>query len=195
MEQTQLRVELRTKTGKNVSRQLRRQGLIPGIVYGKGIAPVPVTLNPKELSAAIAGEGGHNNLITLACDGTINGATVIVADTYIDALRGNICHVDLHKINLTDKVRVEVRVNLVGAAVGVKEGGLLDFAMHTLEIECLPTQIPEHIDVDVTGLAIGHSLHVRDLQVPEGVKVLADPKAGVVSVLGKIREEAAPVAG
>ena len=194
MEQSELRVELRAKTGKNISRQLRRTGVIPGIVYGKGIDPVPVTVNPKELAAAIAGEGGHNALLTLVCDGSINGATVIVADTLVDCLKGNLRHVDLHKISLTDKVRVEVSLNLVGTAAGVKEGGLLDFAMHNVEIECLPHQIPEHIDVDVTELTIGHSIHVGDLQVPAGIRVLADPKAGVVSTLGKVKEEA-PAAG
>ncbi|HEY6838145.1 MAG TPA: 50S ribosomal protein L25 [Geobacteraceae bacterium] len=187
-----LNVELRTGAGKSVCRKLRAAGLVPGVVYGKGMEAVSVTVNPKELSAAIA--GGLNTLITLVGEGSVNGATVIVADGYRDPLRGTWQHVDFHKVNLTDKVRVKVSVNLVGTAAGVKEGGLLDYAMHALDVECLPNQIPEHIDVDVTALTIGHSIHVGDIQAPAGVKVLDDPRASVVSVLGRAREEAAPAA-
>ncbi len=190
MEQKELRVELRTKTGKNIARQLRAQGLIPAVVYGKGIEPVAVTLNPKELSAALSGEAGRNTILTLSGVESIAGAPVIVADSCQDSLKGTFLHVDLHKISLTDKVRVVVPINLVGTAVGVKEGGFLDFAMHTIEIECLPHQIPERLDVDVTALTIGHSIHVGDLQAAPGLRLLADAKASVVSVLGKAREEA-----
>lgn len=195
MEQRVLSVELREKTGKGICRQLRAKELVPGIVYGKGMEPVPVTVKPKELAAAIAGEGGQNHLITLKGGGTLDGSTIIVADLLREPIKGFVRHVDLHKINLADKLRVEVPINLVGTAAGVKEGGLLDFAMHTIEVECLPNQIPEHIDLDVTGLTIGHSLHVGDLQVAAGVRVLGDSRASVVSVLGRAKEEAAPVAG
>lgn len=194
MEQKVLSVEARNKTGKGICRQLRRDGLLPGIVYGKGMDPVPVTIKPKELDAATAGEGGHNNLITLKGGGSLDGNTVIVADVNRDPLKGIVRHVDLHKINLTDKIRIHVPLNLVGTAAGVKEGGLLDIAMHAIEVECLPTQIPEHIDVDVTPLTIGHSIHVGDLKLPAGIKVLDDSKTSVVSVLGKARDEEAPAA-
>jgi len=194
MEQRELAVELRSKTGKGISRQLRRKGLIPGVVYGKGMESVPVSVNPRELSAALAGEGGHNNLLTLKGGGSLNGNVVIVADLLRDPLKSNPLHVDLHKINLTEIIKVEVPINLVGTAAGVIAGGLLDFAMHSVAVECLPTQIPEHIDVDVTELTIGHSIHVKDLQLPAGVKVLEDARASVVSVLGKVMEEAAPAA-
>ncbi len=189
MERRELTVELRSKTGKGISRQLRSRGLIPGVVYGKGMEAVSVSLNPKELSAAIAGEGGHNNLLTLKGGDSLNGNVVIVADLAINPLKGNPIHVDLHKIILTEKIKVAVPVNLVGTAAGVTAGGLLDFAKHTIEVECLPTQIPEHIDVDVTELTVGHSIHVGDLKVPAGVKVLDDVKASVVSILGKTKEE------
>jgi large subunit ribosomal protein L25 len=196
MERRELTVELRSKTGKGISRRLRAQGLIPGIVYGKGMEAVPVSINPRELNAAIAGEGGHNNLLTLKGGEGLDGNVVIVADLLRDPLKRKAMHVDLHKINLTEKIKVEVPINLVGTAAGVIAGGLLDFAKHVLEVECLPTQIPEHIDVDVTELAINHSIHVGDLVIPDGVKVLEDSRAAVVSILGKALEEgqAAPVA-
>lgn len=190
MEYRELNVELRSKTGKGICRQLRMNDMVPGIVYGKGMEAVPVTVRPKDLAAAIAGEGGQNHLITLKGGGSLDGSVIIVADLLRDPVKGFLRHVDLHKVDLTVKVRVDVAVNLVGTAVGVKEGGLLDFAMHSVEVECLPNLIPEHIDADVTSLAIGHSLHVSDLQLPAGVKVLDDPKASIVSILGKAREEA-----
>lgn len=194
MEQRILNVELREKTGKNGCRQLRAQELVPGVVYGKGMEPVSVTVQPKELAAAIAGEGGRNHLITLKGGGALDGNVIIVADLLKDPIKGIVRHVDLHKLNLAEKVRVEVPINLVGTAVGVKEGGLLDFVMHTIEVECLPNQIPEHIDLDVTDLTLGHSLHVGELTAPAGVKVLGDVKASVVSVLGRAKEEVAPAA-
>jgi large subunit ribosomal protein L25 len=189
MEQRELAVELRSKVGKGISRQLRMKGLIPAVVYGKGMDAVTVSVNPRELNAALAGEGGHNNLLTLKGGESLNGNVVIVADLLRDPLKGTPLHVDLHKISLTEKIKVEVPINLVGTAQGVKDGGLLDFAMHSVAVECLPTQIPEHIDVDVAALTIGHSIHVGDLMVPAGVKVLEDSRASVVSVLGKANEE------
>lgn len=190
MQQKELAVEARDKTGKGAARQLRVKGLVPGVVYGKGINAVPVTVNPKELLSAIAGEGGQNNLITLK-GGGLDGNVVIVADILRDSLKGVPLHVDLHKINMNEKVKVQVSVSLVGTAPGVKEGGLLDVVMHSLTVECLPAQIPEHIDVDITALTLGHSIHVGDVKLPAGIKVLDDPKASIVSVLGRGKEEAA----
>jgi large subunit ribosomal protein L25 len=192
MERKELNVELRTRTGKGISRQLRRCGLIPGIVYGKGMEAVPVAVNAREMAEAISGEGGHNNLITLKGGATLDGNVVIMAEVDRDPLKGRLRHVDLHKISLTDRIKVEVPINIVGTALGVKNGGLLDFAMHSVEIECLPTEIPEHIDVDVTNVGINQAIHVGELKLPAGVKVLEDAKASVVSVLGKAKEEAAP---
>lgn len=187
-QQKALNIEVRSKTGKGISRQLRRQGLIPGVVYGKGMESVAVSLNPKELVAALA-EGGNNTLLALKGGGALDGSMAIIADTFVDPLRGTLQHVDLHRINMSEKVRVEVKLQLVGTAVGVKEGGLLDFTAHTIEVECLPAAIPEHIDVNIADLAIGQSLHVGELQIPAGLKVLSDSRASVVSVLGKAKEE------
>lgn len=191
MERRELAVEIRSKTGKGISRQLRSKGLIPAVIYGKGMDAVPVSLNPKELDEAIAGEGGYNNLLTLKGPDILNGNVVIVADLFRDPIKGWPLHVDLHKINLAEKIKVAVPVNIVGTAAGVIAGGLLDFAKHTIEVECLPTGIPEHIDVDVTELTIGHSIHVGELTAPSGVKILDDSRASVVSILGKVQEETA----
>jgi len=185
-----LNVELREKSGKGISRRLRVAGRVPAVVYGKGMEAVTVSVGTRELSEAIAGEGGRNHILTLNCAGELNGATVIVADLLQDCLKGTPRHVDLHKINLADKVKVHVKLNLVGIAAGAKAGGFVDFALHEVEVECLPVHIPDHINVDVTELGIGHSIHVSDVVAPIGSVILSDPNAAVVSILGRKSAEA-----
>jgi len=188
MEQRVLAIESRDKVGKGVSRRLRKDGKVPAVVYGKGIEPVAVSVGKRELVTAIAGEGGLNHLITLQGAGSLDGNIVIIADITFDCLRGDPTHVDLHKINLEEKVKVRVPVTLKGTAKGVKEGGMLDFLMHTISLECLPTQIPEHIEVDITNLGLGSSFHISDLSLPAGCKVLEDAKATVVNILGRAKD-------
>ena len=190
MQQTQMKIETRTSTGKGISRKLRAAGRIPGIVYGRGMEPVPVSVEQKQLQTAIAGEGGINNLITLQGGGDLDNVVVIVADIQRDSIKRTPEHVDLHRVNMNEKVRVNVPVSLVGTATGVKEGGLLDFAHHSLHIECLPGEIPEHIEINIVDLKIGHAIHVEEITFPAGVKCLENPKASVVGVLGKARDEA-----
>lgn len=189
MQQKTISIEQREKAGKGVSRKLRAVGRVPGVVYGKGIEPVAVSVDAKELAGAIVGEGGRNNLISLQGGGSLNGNTVIVADLQKAPLKGTFISVDFHKINMDEKVRVHVPVALIGTALGIKEGGMLDLIMHSLDLECLPSQIPEHVEVDVTNLAIGHAIHVGELVLSAGVKALDDPKATIVSVHGKTKEE------
>lgn len=189
-QQNVVSIQLRNKTGKGISRKLRQEGLVPAVVYGKGVDSVPVSLNPKELIAAIAA-GGANTLLTLKGGGGLDGSVAIVADTYIDPMKGALWHVDLHRVNLAEKVKVEVKLTLVGTPLGVKEGGLLDFTTHAVEVECLASEIPEQIDVDITELGLGHSIHVGELKVSAGIKVLSDAKTSIVSVLGKAKEEEA----
>jgi large subunit ribosomal protein L25 len=188
MEQRVLSIEIRENVGKGVCRRLRNKGLVPAIVYGKGIDSVAVTVEKKELMAAIAGEGGLNHLLTLKGGGSLNGALVIVADLSRDCLKREPVHVDLHRIKMEEKIKVKVPVSLTGIASGVKEGGLLDFLMHSIDVECLPAEIPEHITVDITNLGIGASLHISDIQVPAGLKIIGEPKATVVNILGKAKE-------
>ncbi|MDK9718395.1 MAG: 50S ribosomal protein L25 [Trichlorobacter sp.] len=194
MQQTQMKIETRTSTGKGISRRLRAAGRIPGIVYGRGMEPVAISLEPKALNTAIAGEGGLNNLITLEGGGDLDKVVVIVAEIQRDVLKRTPEHVDLHRVNMAEKVRITVPVSLVGTAAGVKEGGLLDFAHHSLHIECLPAQIPEHIEINIADLKIGHAIHVNEISFPAGVKCVDNPKTPVVGVLGKVKEEAAAAA-
>jgi len=190
MQQKQMNIELRSKTGKGVSRQLRSADMVPGVVYGKGMDPVAVSIKYRDLQNALAGEGGQNNLITLVGGGGLDQSMAIIADMQRDALKGTYRHIDLHRINMNEKLRVTVPIILKGVAAGVKEGGLLDQAHHELHVECLPGNIPDHIEIDISGLLITQSIHVSDIPLPEGVKLLDNPKTPVVSVLGRTKEEA-----
>lgn len=190
MQQKQMNIELRSKTGKGISRQLRNSEMVPGVVYGKGMDPMAVSIKHRDLQAALSGEGGANNLITLIGGGSLDQTMAIVADLQRDAIKGTYKHVDLHRINMNEKLRLTVPVTLKGTAAGVKEGGLLDLAHHQLHVECLPGNIPDHIVIDITDLKIAHSIHVGEIPVPEGVKLLDNPKTPVVSILGRAKEEA-----
>jgi len=191
MQQKQMNVELRSKAGKGISRQLRIAEMVPGVVYGKGMDPVSVSVKHRDLQAAMAGEGGQNNLITLVGGGSLDQSMAIIADLQRDVLKGTFKHVDLHKVNMNEKLRITVPIVLKGTATGVKEGGLLDLAHHELHVECLPGNIPDHIEIDITELKIAQSIHVNEIPLPEGIKLLDNPKTPVVSVLGRVKEEEA----
>jgi large subunit ribosomal protein L25 len=190
MQQKQMNIELRTKTGTGVSRRLRNADMVPGVVYGKGVDPVAVSIKSRELQQAISGAGGQNNLITLVGGGSLDQNIAIVADIQRDPIKRTFKHVDLHRINPNEKLRLTVPVVLTGTAIGVKEGGLLDLAHHELHIECLPGNIPDSIIIDVTDLKIAHSIHISEIQLPEGITIIGQPKVPVVSVLGRAKEEA-----
>lgn len=194
MQQKQMNIELRTKTGTGVSRRLRNADMVPGVVYGKGMDPMTISIKSCDLKEAMSGEGGKNNLITLVGGGTLDQSMAIIADLQRDAIKRTYEHVDLHRINMSEKLRVTVPVLLTGTAIGVKEGGLLDLAHHELHIECLPGNIPDQIEIDITELKVAHSIHVSDIKLPEGVKLLDNPKTPVVSVLGRLKEDEAPAA-
>jgi large subunit ribosomal protein L25 len=190
MQQKQMNIELRTKTGTGVSRRLRTADMIPGVVYGKGLDPITVSIKNRDLQDAISGAGGQNNLITLIGGGSLDQNIAIVADIQRDPIKRTFKHVDLHRINPNEKLRVTVPVVLSGTAIGVKEGGLLDLAHHELHIECLPGNIPDCITIDVSDLKIAHSIHVSEIPLPEGIVLLDQPKIPVVSVLGRAKEDA-----
>jgi large subunit ribosomal protein L25 len=194
MQQKQMNIELRTKTGTGVSRRLRNADMVPGVVYGKGIEPVTVSIKSRDLQEAISGAGGQNNLLTLIGGGTLDQNIAIVVDLQRDPIKRTFKHVDLHRINPNEKLKVTVPVVLTGTAIGVKEGGLLDLAHHELHVECLPGNIPDSITIDISDLKIAHSIHVSDIVLPEGIVLLDQPKIPVVSILGRVKEEEAPAA-
>ena len=189
MAQSQLTVTSRAGAGKGVSRSLRRQGLVPGVVYGKGMTSCNVAVDPRELKQAIATKAGWNTLITLQGEGPFDGKVVILKDMQVSPLRRETTHVDFQAIDLSRKVHVMVPVHAIGKSKGEKLGGQLHIIRHELEVVCLPENIPVSIDVDVLGLGIGDVVHVNDIKLPAGTEVPPDVNFTVITVTGHKAEE------
>ncbi len=186
MAENALHVQLRDASGKGVARKLRAVGRIPGVVYGRSQAAVPVSLDPKLLRRVLTrSESGLNTLFELEVEGggALQGTPVLVRELQRDPVRGDYLHADLLAIDLQQKIDVEVPIHVTGKARGVEFGGILDHSLRELEIFCLPTAIPKEILADVTELDVGDSLHVRDLPLPPGVELRSDPDLSVVSVV------------
>jgi len=174
---------VRPGTGKGPARQARRAGEIPGVIYGAGETPTALAIPKKEFELALkTARAGGNVIVALKLDGAAE-QTAIIREVQRDPISHDILHLDFHHISLTEKVTVEVTVHLVGIADGVKNGGgILEHITRTIEIECLPTQIPQHLEADVSALGIGDSVHVRDLVVPNAL-VLSDPDVTIATVV------------
>ena len=182
MAQAVLNVEIREKSGKGVARKLRAAGKLPAVVYGKGFEPTSVVVDPKELERVISGDAGMNTLITLNGGDSLNGRVVVLKDADIHPIRREMVCADFHAINLTEKSLFMVPVNVVGAAAGQKEGGSLQLVRTELEVLCLPTQVPQAIDIDVTDLQIGDTIHVEEISAPEGVELVHDVNFTVITL-------------
>jgi large subunit ribosomal protein L25 len=189
MEQLTLAVETRDGVGKSVTRKLRKAGRLPGVLYGLG-HHTTVTLDPRVVERYLLEEGGRNRLFVL--DGAnVAGRHALIKEFQIHPVSRRLVHVDLLEIDVTKKIEVTVSVNYVGKAVGVADGGVLNIVERSISVRCLPNQIPAHIDVDVTALAIGHSLHLEDLQLPEGIEKSAAQNLTLVTVVPPTKEEEA----
>jgi large subunit ribosomal protein L25 len=185
-----LQGEVRTTLGKAGVKKLRRAQRIPGVVYGGSRGPVPVTVNPQALLAALG--AGENVLINLSLQGDGGQtAVVILKELQRDPVKGRLLHVDFQEVSMEKKVRVEVPLVITGEATGVKnKGGILEHGLRQLFVECLPLSIPERIVVDVSALDIGNVIHVAELSVGEGVRILEDGERVVASVVAPAVEEA-----
>jgi len=198
--QQELIVQRRTTTGTRPVRRLRKASLlIPGIVYGRAMDPMPVSVPRKALAKLLHTKAGEHALVTLKLeDGKPWEKPALIHDLQHDPVDGHVIHVDFHAIALTEQIRVKIPVILKGEPIGVKqEGGVLEQFLRELEVECLPTEIPEGIEVDVSAMTIGATVHVRDLPPPKNAKVLNDPAGAVASMqqpkVEKPEEEAAAV--
>ena len=181
------------KFNKNAARRVRRAGKIPAVLYGAGHEPVAVEVDPKQISRILFSETGHNTIFDLEVGGK-NTAKAMIVDWQREPIKDQLIHIDLKRIALDKALRVSVRVKLLGTPVGVKSfGGILDHVLREVEIECLPADIPSHIDVDVTELGLHGVLRVSDLPHMEKVKFLSAEDATVAHVVS-IREEVAPAA-
>ena len=173
--------EKREDLGKGGARKARAAGTIPGILYGHGETPMPLAIGARTFQLALQKHKGGNAIVNLALGG--GQYTALIRDVQYDPITHHILHLDFQHISLTEMVEVEVLVHLVGVPTGVKDGGgILETIMRMVEVRCLPTQIPAAIDIDVAALAIGDSVHVRDLKI-ENAEILSDPDSTVATVV------------
>ena len=192
METIGMEVQKREALGKGASKKMRREGVVPAVIYGPTIDTTPLEINFKDLSEILDKGGRENVLIDVKIKGVNKTAlekTVIIKDVQRDPVRGDIKHVDLFEVQMDKVIRVNVPVHITGEAKGVEVGGILQHETRELEIECLPSDIPKSIDVDVTDIDIGGSFHVRDLEVEENIKILVDGEHNIVSVIMPQKEE------
>jgi large subunit ribosomal protein L25 len=181
----------RSSRGKNEARRLRVSGKIPAVIYGAFKEPVPVAVNPKDITRIMRSKSGHNSIFDVEVEGG-ERTPVILADEQFDPVKGHLLHVDLRRIDLTRKLRVSIPIHTSGEAKGVKQqGGILDVVTRSIEIECVPDDIPNDYEVNVTELMIGGTIRVSDLPVKTGVRVLTPGEAVVAHVVGQKEEAAA----
>lgn len=182
--------ELREEFGKNEARRARHGGKIPGVVYGGGGPVIPVTVDPRKVADVLHSEAGHNAIFTLEIRGKAP-ARVMLREWQVEPIDGHLLHVDMVRIALDTKLKVKVPIQITGEAKGVKvQGGVFEFLLREVEVECLPDDIPDHIVLDVTELMLGKTLRVSDLPASDKVKVLTDanrPVAHVITI--KVEEE------
>lgn len=190
MEQKVLNCDGRAKLGKGESGRLRRAGRIPGVIYGHR-EPVPVSVNEHEFNSKFH-HISESTIIKLHLEG--GDYDVLIRDYQEDAISGRITHIDFYEVDRSRTLRTNVTVQLTGAPVGVKEGGLLEHFVHEVEVECLPANLPERIVLEVSELQLGHSIHVRELPSVEGVRILNSPEQVVCAVVHKRMEVEAPAA-
>jgi len=176
--------------GKNEARRLRASGRVPAVVYGAKKATVAISVDPKQISRILTSESGHNTIFELHLDG--DKARVMIVDWQYDPVKGKLLHIDMKRIAMDERIKVQVPIHLVGEAAGVKQqGGILDQVLREVEIECLPGDIPSHVDADVSELVFGTVLRISDLKLSSAVKVLTDPNQTVAHITS-VKEEVAP---
>jgi large subunit ribosomal protein L25 len=178
------------KFNKGFARRVRMQGLIPAVVYGAGQDSVAVTVDPKVITKILYSDAGHNTIFDLAVEGA-GAAKGMIVDWQNEPIKGHLLHVDIKRIAMDKAMRVSVPVHLTGTSIGVKtHGGILGQVLHEVEIECLPGDIPSHIDVDITNLDVHGAIHISDLPHGDKLKFLGDEHALVAHVT-VAKEEAA----
>ena len=193
-QQANLTVSSRTTTGKGAARTLRREGKVPAVIYGHGREAEPVSVETAALKKMLVGISAATTIVDVTVDGRAP-VKALIREIQRDSLRpAEIVHLDLYEVRGDEEITLQVPIRLTGIPDGVRNfGGVLDHVLRELEIEVLPADIPEHVDLDVTALTIGHSLFVRDLQVPKA-KVLNDPDTPICTVVAPRAEEAPVVA-
>lgn len=193
MATTVIEARRREPGSKNVNLRLRKSGLIPGVMYGPGKDPLPVSLDPGVIRDILHSDSGQNTIITVNVEGAAP-TSAMIKDYQLDPMKGNLIHTDLMEIAMDRLLELEVDVELVGEAEGVKiGGGIMDFVTRSVYVECLPGDIPESIEADVSHLKINEYLRVKHLVVSDKIKILTEPEVVIVTVVPPVKEEAEPV--
>lgn len=189
-ERTKLTVRTREHLGSRETRRLRKQGVIPGVLYGRN-EPVAIAIDERELRRALTGKAGLHSILDVEIDGTGSSHASILKDYQLDKVRGGVTHVDLQEVHLDRPIHASVTVHLIGSedAPGVREGGVLSQPLRELNVEALPLEVPEHLDLDVSHMALGDTLRLADIVVPAGVTLLDDLETVAATVTAPTREE------
>jgi large subunit ribosomal protein L25 len=182
-ERTKLIVAQRDKLGSAESRRLRKEGLVPGVLYGNG-EPISISIAERELRRALTGASGLHSILDVEIDGKGETHASILKEYQVDPVRGGVTHVDLQEVRLDRAITASVTVLLLGGedAPGVREGGVLSQPLREVNVEALPLEVPEHLDIDVSGMDLGDTLRISDLTTPEGVTLLDDPELVIATV-------------
>jgi large subunit ribosomal protein L25 len=191
-ERIKLQVKERERRGSADARRLRKQGLIPGVLYGKGKSSHAICVPERDLRRALTGDGGLHAILDVVLESQKTTHASILKDYQQDPIRGHISHIDLLEVRLDQPIQASVNVVLVGEPAGVKEGGVLSQVQREINVEALPMEIPEHIDLDVSGMAIGDTLRLADLVAQDGVTYLDDPEETVLATVTLPTREVEP---
>jgi large subunit ribosomal protein L25 len=181
-ERIRLDVKPRDDAGSAVARRLRANGMIPGVLYGAGKKAHPFTVDERELRRVLTGEHGLHAILDVVFDGQKTEHHAVLKEYQLDPVRPRLLHVDLHEVRLDQVIQTQVAVEPVGESPGVKEGGALTLVLREVNVEALPMEVPDRLELDISDMTIGDSLRVADLAVPEGVQLLDEPDSVVATV-------------
>ena len=188
MNQVSLKARQRTDTGKQVAKALRRDGALPAVVYGSGVSSTPLTLDYREFEGFLRKTRGESVVINLEIEG-MEDKKALLRDIQRDYLRNQLLHADFQQIRMSDRITTEVSLVMIGEPIGVtRDGGVLDQSLRVVEISCVASEIPEHLEVDISELSMGDTIHISDLSF-ENVEIVTDGEVAVVSVLTPMAEE------
>jgi len=181
-ERVQLKVQERESRGSAASRRLRENGLVPGVLYGNGGQAHPFCIEERELRRVLTGDHGLHAILDVVLEGQQKAHHAVLKEYQLDPTRARLLHIDLQEVRLDQAIHAQVVVELVGESEGVKEGGVLSQVNREVNVEALPMEVPDRLELDVSSMVIGDTLRVSDLRVPEGVKLLDDPETVLASV-------------
>lgn len=190
---SRLTARIRTQTGKEYSKQIRRQGEIPAVLYGKGKEPASLIVKYAEIRSLVHTDGGSRSVIDMTISGSDDERTehVMIKEIQQDPVKDTYTHIDFLAIDMNKPIKTKVMLNFVGEPIGVDTGGIFQSILREVEIECLPKNLPEHLDVDVSGLETGHALTVGDIRIPEGSTLLTHIEETIATVTAPATEAAA----